>query len=124
MQYTILIYESKGDMEKRKNPAEAAAYRAGWTAYTKTLTDAGVKVGGAGLEPPDLATTVRLRNGERLVQDGPYADTKEQLGGYYNIEVPDLDTALKYAAMCPAAPNGVIEVRPHLQMPASATSNA
>ena len=74
-------------------------------------------VGGAGLQPPATGTTVRLRGGARQVHDGPFADTKEQLGGYYIIEVPNLDAALEWAAKCPAAPTGSVEVRPHVPMP-------
>ena len=73
-------------------------------------------VGGSGLQPPSVATTVRQRDDKRQVQDGPYADTKEQLGGYYEIEVADLDTALDWAARCPAAATGAVEVRPNLVM--------
>jgi hypothetical protein len=73
-------------------------------------------VGGAGLQPPPLATTVRLREGKRQVQDGPFADTKEQLGGYYVIEVPGLDQALDWAARCPSVSSGSVEVRPNLSM--------
>ena len=80
------------------------------------LRDAGVMVGGAGLQLPEVATTVKLHEGKRLVQDGPYADTKEQLGGYFIIDVPDLDTALDWAARCPVAPGSVIEVRPNVPL--------
>ena len=74
-------------------------------------------VGGAGLQLPDTATTLRLDDGRRLIQDGPYADTKEQLGGFYIINVPDLDTALEWAARIPAAPGSVTELRPKLEPP-------
>jgi len=66
--------------------------------------------GSAGLQPPHAGTTLRQRDGERHVQDGPYAETKEQLGGFYEIEVPDLDKALEWAARCPAAATGAVEV--------------
>ena len=116
MKYTIMIYESPDAFRLRGDPKQQQAYWAAWPLYTKALTDAGVMAGGAGLQPPESATTVKLRNGQRLVQDGPYADTKEQLGGFYIIDVPDLDTALEWAARCPAAPSGVLEVRPNLSM--------
>jgi hypothetical protein len=74
-------------------------------------------VGGAGLQLPDTATTLRLDDGRRLIQDGPYADTKEQLGGFYIVNVPDLDTALEWADRIPAAPGSVIELRPKLEPP-------
>jgi hypothetical protein len=70
--------------------------------------------GAGGLQPPTMSTTVRLRDGQRVVHDGPYADTKEQLGGYFVLEVPDLDPALEWAARCPAAAAGSVEVRPLL----------
>jgi len=71
-------------------------------------------VSGAGLQPPRTATTLRIRDGQRHVQDGPYADSKEQLGGFFVINVPDLDTALAWAARSPAASSGAVEVRPVL----------
>lgn len=115
MKFTILIYEPPANFAARQadglpNPTEMAAYYA----YSKALQDAGAMVGGSGLLPPRTATTVRLRDGSRHVQDGPFADTKEQLGGYYVIDVPDLDAALSWAARCPAAASGSIEVRPNM----------
>jgi hypothetical protein len=82
--------------------------------YAQALRDAGVTVGGNGLQPPRTATTLRLRDGRKLVQDGPYADTKEQLGGFFILDVPDLDTAMTWASRCPAATDGVLELRPVL----------
>ncbi len=113
MNYTLLIYERPADFADRTDPEQQQALWASWAPYTQALREAGVFVGGAGLRPPETATTLKLRGGQRLVQDGPYADTKEQLGGYFIIEVPDLDTALDWAARCPVAPGGVIEVRPN-----------
>jgi hypothetical protein len=116
MRYTLLVYEGSADLALRSDPdgKKRQAYMAKWPPYGKALRDAGVFVGGAGLLPPEAATTLRLRDGKRQVQDGPYADTKEQLGGYYVIDVPDLDAALDWAARCPALPGGAIEVRPVL----------
>lgn len=87
-----------------------------WGAYTKALKEAGVMVGGNALHPSHAATTVRIRGGQRDLHDGPYADTKEHLGGYYIIDVPDLDAALEWAARNPAASSGAVEVRPVVQM--------
>jgi hypothetical protein len=115
MKYMILIYERPADFEARTSEAEKQRYWGAYMAYGKALREAGVMTGGAGLEPPQAGTTVRLRDGKRHVQDGPYADTKEQLGGYYTIDVPDLDRALEWAARCPAAPSGAVEVRPVLE---------
>ena len=116
MKYTILVYENTADFGARTDATRKDAYWGAYRAYTKALTDAGVMVGGAGLQPPPLATTVRLRDGKRQVQDGPFADTKEQLGGYYVIEVPGLDLALDWAARCPSVSSGSVEVRPNLSM--------
>lgn len=111
MKYTILIYESPADFSARTDPEKSQDYRAKWPPYAQALRDAGVFAGGAGLELPTTATTIKMRDGQRLVQDGPYADTKEQLGGFFIIDVPDLDAALDWAARCPTE---VTEVRPNL----------
>ena len=116
MKYTILVYERQADFGARTDGKKKDAYWGAYRAYTKALTDAGIMVGGAPLLPPDHAATVRHQNGKRQVQDGPYAETKEQLGGYYVIDVPDLDKALEWAARCPAASSGAVEVRPNLSM--------
>ena len=116
MKYTILIYETEAEFRARNDDGRKAAYWGAYRAYTKALTDAGVMVGGAPLQPAHLATTVRQHDGKRQVQDGPYAEAKEQLGGYYVVDVPDLDKALDWAARCPAASTGAVEVRPNLPM--------
>ena len=116
MQYTILVYETQAELAARTDPERRDAYWGAYRAYTTALREAGVMVGGAALEPPRTATTVRQPGGKRRVQDGPFADTKEQLGGYYVIDVPDLDRALEWAARCPSAATGAAEVRPNLRM--------
>jgi hypothetical protein len=116
MKYTILIYESDADFKARTDEARKGAYWGAYRAYTTALREAGVMTGGAPLQPSHSGTTLRQRDGKRHVQDGPYADTKEQLGGFYEIDVPDLDTALSWAARCPAASSGAVEVRPNLAM--------
>jgi hypothetical protein len=116
MTYTILVYETTADFGARSDEQRKAPYWGAYRAYTQALREAGVMVGGAALQPPPNATTIRQRNGKRQVQDGPYAEAKEQLGGYYVIDVPDLDTALDWAARCPAASTGSVEVRPNLSM--------
>ena len=108
MTYTILIYETPGELSARTDGARRDAYWGAYRAYTQALREAGVMVGGAALQPPGVATTVRQRDGKRQVQDGPYADSKEQLGGYYVIDVPGLDQALDWAARCPAAAIGAV----------------
>jgi hypothetical protein len=114
MNYALMIYESPSGFAMRTDPKVQETYSAGWSAYTKALQEAGIMVGGAGLQVPETATTLRLRDGKRQVQDGPYADSKEQLGGFYLIEAPNLDVALDWAARLPAASGSVIEVRPVL----------
>jgi hypothetical protein len=96
-------------------PAQGSRVERGepwWRAYYKALVEAGIFVGGDPLEVPETGTTVRLTEGRRRVQDGPYADTKEQLGGFTIVELPSLDAALDWAARCPAASYGAVEVRP------------
>jgi hypothetical protein len=119
MNYTILIYETAADFARRNDPdaKKREAYWAAWPLYTKALKDAGVFIGGAGLQPPETATRLAIRDGKRHVQDGPYADTKEQLGGFYMINVPHLDAALEWAARIPHAEGQVLEVRPILVPP-------
>jgi hypothetical protein len=114
MQYMLLLTEPETEFAKRNDPDQAGAYWGGWNAYIGALAQAGVIVKGDGLQGPHTATTIKVRDGKRLVQDGPFADTKEQLGGYFVIEVPDLDTALEWAARSPSASYGAVEVRPVL----------
>jgi hypothetical protein len=111
MQYALLIYETPEDFDSRTTD-KTAPYIAAWRAYYRALVESGAYVGGNPLQPVATATTVRLRGGERHVQDGPYADTKEQLGGFIILELPSLDAALVWAARCPTAATGVVEVRP------------
>ncbi len=120
MRITMLIYEPPAERNRRNDPAQAEAYWAAWGAYAAAINEAGVAVGGSGLQLPEMATTLRIRGGQRQVQDGPFADTKEQLGGFFTLEVPDLDTALLWAARCPAAGVGAIELRPNLPPPPTA----
>jgi hypothetical protein len=113
MFYSLLCYEPSADADPMKKAALAEPFRH----YLKAMMDAGIFVGGTGLQPPETATTLRFSGERRLVQDGPYADTKEQLGGFYTIDVPDLDAALDWAARCPRVPGRVIEIRPHFPQP-------
>src|SRR5262245_977041 len=111
MKYAMLVHETAANLEARKHATDEP-YVAAWRAYHKALTQAGVYAGGAPLREAGTATTVRLRNGNRQVQDGPIAETKEQLGGFFILELPSLDAALDWAARCPAAATGALEVRP------------
>ena len=114
MNYTILVYETDSDFSVRTNPEKQEDYWAGWKYYSQAVKAAGIFVGGAGLQTPDTATTLRFENGRSLVQDGPFASAKEQLAGLYIIDVPDLDAALEWAARCPRSATRIIEVRPNL----------
>ena len=116
MQYMLLLNEPESEFAKRSDPEQAGAYWGGWNAFIGAMAQAGIIVKGDGLQGPQMATTVHIRDGKRVVQDGPFADTKEQLGGYFVIEVPDLDTALEWAARAPSASCASVEVRPVLNM--------
>lgn len=117
MQFTILCYETAADFAKRSDPTEAGPYWAGWSAYGATLAQAGVFVTGTGLLPPSAAATVRVGPAGRTVQDGPFAEVREQLGGFFVIEVPDMQAALDWAAKAPSSASASTEVRPVLAMP-------
>jgi hypothetical protein len=111
MQYLLLIYEDETLWSSRSEAENKAIFDA-YVTYTKALRDAGVHRGGDALHPVSTATTVRVREGRTTTTDGPFAETKEQLGGFYLIEVADLDEAMKWAAQCPSAKTGSLEVRP------------
>ena len=111
MRYLCLIYTSEVEDAKR-TPAEDEAYKGSYFAFTKEITEAGVIAGGEALQPIAAATSVRIRNGETITTDGPFAETKEQLGGYYMLDCENLDEAIKWAAKIPGAAHGTIEVRP------------
>lgn len=117
MQYMILIHGEESTWATMP-PAEAQAAFASYMAYNQELVAAGVMRGGGQLKPTHTATTVRVRSGAVQLTDGPFAETKEQFGGYYLIEVADLDAALAWAAKCPGALVGSVEVRPIMYNPA------
>ncbi|MEY2607878.1 MAG: hypothetical protein QOH31_5732 [Verrucomicrobiota bacterium] len=110
MKYALLVHGSQEYFDRGKE----AAYIAAGMAYAEALRAAGIFVGGAGLKSPQTATTVSVRDGKRQVHDGPYAETKEFLGGFAIIDVPNLDAALEWAARHPAASDSSVEVRPLL----------
>ncbi|KQX23070.1 YciI family protein [Variovorax sp. Root434] len=111
MQYMLMFYQPAAEFEQRDD-ASSQAYRASWVAYADAVRQAGISLGGHGLFPPMTGTTLRVRGDKRQVQDGPFADTKEQLGGYFVVDVPNLDVALEWAARAPCATSGGVEVRP------------
>ncbi len=111
MKYMLIIYVDPEAGPDRASP-EGRAQTARWFTYTEALQSSGAYEAGEGLQPPQTATTLSVRDGERVVTDGPFADTKEWLGGFYLIEAPDLDTALDHAAGMPHIETGHVEVRP------------
>lgn len=120
MQYMLLFSESAADFAIRNDPAQAPAYWAAWTAYAQAVAQSGVMVSGAGLQGPETATSLRIRDGKRQVHDGPYAESKEMLGGFFVIDVPNLDVALEWAARAPSSSYGTTEIRPTLTPPSAA----
>ena len=111
MQYLLMVYGNEGAWPKMTK-AEQEQGMAAYMAYMEALTKAGALVGSNRLQPTSASTTVRIADGKPQVLDGPYVDSKEQLGGYFLIDVADLDAAISWAARCPAAAHGVVEVRP------------
>ena len=111
MQYILLIYGDQEGWKSRSEEENGQIYQA-YMQFTKELEDSGSMVGGDALEPTQTATTVRVRNDETLTTDGPFAETKEQLGGYYIVDVGSIDEALEWAAKIPGASHGSVEVRP------------
>ena len=111
MQYLLLIYRSEAELSKM-TPADRQAISAEYGVYTQSIIQSGHFKAGDGLQPSSTATTVRVRDGKTLTTDGPFAETREQLGGYYLVEAKDLDDAIALAARVPNARNGSIEIRP------------
>jgi hypothetical protein len=111
MKYLLLIYSNEEAMAAASRP-DAERVSGAYLAYTEAMKQAGAYVGGERLRPTNAATTVRNGDGKTKVLNGPYAETREQLGGYYMIDVPDLDAAVSWAARCPGAAHGAVEVRP------------
>ena len=111
MKYLLMIYGNEAAMQTARQ-ADIQQMLAAYGAYTEALKKARVYIAGDPLEGTNTATTVRIANGKTQVLNGPYAETKEQLAGYYLVDVPDLDQALSWAARCPGASHGVMEVRP------------
>jgi hypothetical protein len=116
MKYVLLIY---GNEQASFTEAESAAQYEAYNQFTKDIVDRGLMQGGEALQPTTTATTVQVRGGETLTTDGPFAETKEQLGGYYLVDCKDLDEAIELAARIPGARNGSIEVRPVMEYPES-----
>jgi hypothetical protein len=111
MQYMLLIYANQSGWAQL-TPEQQKQGMAAYTAYTEALQKAGALLGSNRLRGTDVSTTVRVTEGKTQVLNGPYVETKEQLGGYFLIEAPDLDAAIAWAARCPGANHGTVEVRP------------
>lgn len=111
MKYLVLIYDTESKWAQMAK-SDSDAMMAEYFRYTEEMKAAKVYLGGEALQPVHTATTVRVRDGKTLHVDGPFAETKEQLGGYYLIDVANLDEAMKWAAKCPSARIGSIELRP------------
>ena len=111
MRYLILIYENEAT-----TPQDESEFQK-WMDYTARLKASGSWQGGEALQPTATATTVRVKNGKMITTDGPFAETKEQLGGFYMVDCKDLDEALKWAAEIPSAGRGPVEVRPIMDFP-------
>jgi len=111
MQFALLIYEPPAAFAARQSAA-TDPYTGAWRAYYKSVVESGAYVGGEPLEAPETGTTIRIKDGKRQVQDGPNPDAKEELGGFMILELASLDHALDWAARCPAASGGAVEVRP------------
>ncbi len=111
MQYLLMLYLDESGWSNLTKEEQAQGVAA-CGAYTEALKKAGILAGSNRLQPSAAATTVRIANGKSQVLDGPYADSKEQVGGYYMIDVPDLDAAISWAARCPTASHGIVELRP------------
>lgn len=117
MEYMLMFYEPPRAFDQRGDSEAETAYWGGWMAYVGAIQAAGIVKSGSGLQTPDTATTLRIEGGRRRVQDGPFADAKEQLAGFFVVDVPDLDAALEWAARAPCASAGGVEVRPVLPPP-------
>ena len=112
MQYLFLLYADESQAQPPAGPEEMAAYLQPWADYTAALKEAGVFVGGEALQDTPTATTIRRRDGALATTDGPFAETVEQLGGYYMVDVPDLDAAMHWAGKCPIVDQGgAVEIR-------------
>jgi hypothetical protein len=121
VRYILLIHTDE-KAAANATPEQQKQVMDAYNAFSKDIAERGLMLGGEALEPTSTATTVRVRGGEVLTTDGPFAETKEQLGGYYLVDCKDLDEAIEVAAKIPGAANGSIEVRPIWELPPEATA--
>jgi hypothetical protein len=122
MKYMLLFTEPASAIPQDPQSPAAQSYWGAWGAYAAAVAQSGLMVSGEGLMPPTMTTTVMMREGKRVVQDGPYAESKDILGGFFVIDVPDLDVALEWAARAPSSTVGYTEIRPVLPEPQQANS--
>ena len=120
MQFMLIFKEIASEYGRHDDPAARPAYFGAWGAYVGAIQESGIVVSGNGLQPPRTATHMRVAGGKRQVQDGPFADTPEHVGGYFIVETASLDDALAWAARAPCASAGSVEVRPVLPPPSAA----
>lgn len=111
MQVLLLANETPEDFASREGKENTQSYMGAWYAYSEEMGKAGVTIAAAALETPQTATVVSIRDGVRRVEDGPYADAKEQLGGFFIVDVPDMESAIEWAAKCPASKTGFVDAR-------------
>jgi len=123
MRYLCTIYGDESQWSDA-TPEQMGAVLAAYNAFTEEARSAGVMAGGEGLESTSAATTVRVREGERVLSDGPFAETKEQLGGFYLLDCDSLDEAIEWAAKIPGAATGSVEVRPVMNYDAAGGEEA
>ena len=116
MKYALLLYDAEDSGPEFGTP-EMDAEMQQWFDYTEALESAGKHLGGEALNPTATATTVQVRDGKTITSDGPFAETKETLGGFYLIEAANLDEAIEWAAKIPSAPRGSVEIRPIMEIP-------
>ncbi|MFK7917661.1 MAG: YciI family protein [Ilumatobacter sp.] len=116
MKYALLLYDNEANAHDFGTP-EMDAEMQQWFEFTADLDAAGKHLGGEALNPVATATTVRVRDGKTITADGPFAETKEALGGFYLIEAENLDEAIEWAAKIPSAPSGSVEIRPVMEFP-------
>lgn len=114
MKYMLILTDAEDEPDYES--AEFAAEMEQWFAFTNELTEAGAMLGGEALQPSNTATCVRVRDGQTLTEDGPFAETKEAIGGFYLIEAADLDEAITWAAKVPSVGRGTVEIRPIMEI--------
>jgi hypothetical protein len=122
MKYLLTIYGDESGWNE-VTPEQSAQVMAAYEAFGREVSEAGAMLGGEGLQPTATATTVRVRDGETLLTDGPFAETREQLGGFYLLDCKDLDEALRWAAKIPGATSGSVEVRPVMDYEAAGSTS-